>query len=90
MEDSRGVGTLFSNNNEAMSDNLSYTDKISQQAASSAIFEDIHGNEKSVQPFTQLPATGKGGVPAKDGLCAEDLFYQFTAGVMMEEKIFTR
>jgi hypothetical protein len=60
------------------------------RSVSFSVLEDIRDNEQSVQAFTEMPAVAPDGGEAGTSLAAHDLFFLFTAGVIREQKIFTR
>jgi hypothetical protein len=66
-----------------------YTTSVSKEA-SLATFQDIRENEQAIQPFTQTPSSGQPGAGGKEGLCAHDLFYLYTARIIKEKTVFTR
>jgi len=72
-----------------MPDKQYYSTSVSKEAILET-FRDIRENEQAVQAFTQTPSTGQPGADEKDGLCAQELFYYYTARIMMEKTVFTR
>jgi len=66
-----------------------YTTSVSKED-SLAVLQDVRGNEQAIQAFTQTPSAGQPGAHKKEGLCANDLFYLYTAEIIKKKTVFTR
>jgi hypothetical protein len=54
------------------------------------LLKEARENEQAVQPFTQTPSIGQPGSKQTTVLCADDLFFLFTAEIIMKKTVFTR
>jgi len=54
------------------------------------VIKEARENEQAIQPFTQTPSTGQPGSKQTTGLCADELFFLFTAEIIMKKTVFTR